>query len=52
MMRNRDHIGTGYRLRCDWCQRAPEFTLDRWAQLVTGLDAAAVETFDIAALPF
>jgi hypothetical protein len=48
MMRNRDGIGTGYRLRCGRCPRAPVFTFDRWAQLVEELDADGADTLDIS----
>jgi hypothetical protein len=52
MMRDRDGQGTGWRLRCGRCPRAPEFTFTRWAQLVTGLDTANVGVLDIARLNF
>jgi len=52
LMRDKQGHGTGYRLRCDRCRRAPEVTYARWAQLVAGLDKADVDTLDIVALPF
>jgi len=52
MMRDPTGWGTGFRLTCARCGRAPEFTLATWRRLVDGLDQARVGTLDIAALPF
>jgi hypothetical protein len=52
MMRDQDGMGTGFRLRCGRCPRAPEFTLEKWLVLVGGLDTVDADTLDIAALPF
>jgi hypothetical protein len=52
MMRDEHGHGTGYRLRCGRCPRAPVVAFETWQTLVAGLDEAGADTLDIAALPF
>lgn len=54
MMRDGAGAGTGYRIRCGEprCRKDTEFTLDRWAVLVAGLDAVRAGRLDVSRLPF